>query len=407
MAFSRLGGIVRRSAQMLPAAIPGSESTPISPRRIRTHAQRAKRKLLLMGLVFLLIQAMWSIAALVDLRFRDPFYADKVRKLRTHHETLQRDAATPDLPPSVSPHIPMVVMLGTSRTAMGLDGLTIEQQLRQSLGHSVNVFNFGIPATGPITHLLYLQRMLAEGVKPDLLLVEILPSMLAADPPPGGPLEKHFTTPNRLQYSEWEFGLHYGLCVPEQRAEWWGTVVNPVYALRFPVVGRLVPGWLPFSVRLDAGRGGDAAGWSPVLFQNPRFNDREIALKRAKNDYEAVLANYRPGGPAAEALERIVSLCREQSIPLKLVMMPEGPIFRTFYPPQTEANLQAYFRHLQEDCGASLVYAREWCAEESFTDSHHLNREGAKRYSQQLGREVIAPAIQAIRADRPAEDAPR
>src|SRR3954470_1530959 len=75
-------------------------------------------------------------------------------------------------------HPQLVVMLGSSRTDHALNGSAVEPLLARELGRPVVVYNFGVPTAGPVTHLLHLRRLLADGVRPDLLLVEVMPSFL-------------------------------------------------------------------------------------------------------------------------------------------------------------------------------------------------------------------------------------
>src|SRR5262249_40283015 len=92
-------------------------------------------------------------------------------------------------PPEAAPSGPrprLVLMLGSSRTALGVRGQQMERQLREALDFPVVVFNFGIPAAGPLTELLTLKRLLREGLRPDLLLIEVLPPQLAGQAPVAG-----------------------------------------------------------------------------------------------------------------------------------------------------------------------------------------------------------------------------
>src|SRR5690242_16707864 len=84
------------------------------------------------------------------LQWRDPVFGYKAARLRS------RTVAS-------SVHPLTVVMLGTSRTAYGLQGKKLEEYLARELGQSIVAFNFGIPAGGPLTQLLTLQRLLQAG----------------------------------------------------------------------------------------------------------------------------------------------------------------------------------------------------------------------------------------------------
>src|SRR5438094_683997 len=96
---------------------------------------------------------------------RDPVYADRAARL------LRRLAAT-DAPRCL-------LVLGSSRTAYGVRTKLLEEQVRQALGEPVVAFNFGTPGAGPVTNLVYFRRLLAEGVRPDLVIIEVMPAYLS------------------------------------------------------------------------------------------------------------------------------------------------------------------------------------------------------------------------------------
>ena len=72
-----------------------------------------------------------------------------------------------------------VVMLGSSRTYHGLASDDLTESLSRELGRPVSVVNAGLPACGPITELLLWRRLRRDGVRPDLLLVEVLPGRVS------------------------------------------------------------------------------------------------------------------------------------------------------------------------------------------------------------------------------------
>src|SRR5262245_49560576 len=80
-------------------------------------------------------------------------------------------------------HPQTVVMLGSSRTAYGLKGSAIEPILSHDRGRPVVLYNFGLHGAGPLSYLINLRRLLADGVRPDLLLIEILPPVLSSRGP--------------------------------------------------------------------------------------------------------------------------------------------------------------------------------------------------------------------------------
>src|SRR5262249_38729007 len=157
---------------------------------------------------------------------RDPAYAYKARRL------LRRAAAGPRQPLTV-------VMLGTSRTAYGLDGKRLEGRYAADLGRPVVVFNLGIPGGGAVTELITLRRLLAAGLRPDHLLVEVIPAFLAGQP--GAPREVQRLAPARLGAGELRLVRRFGMRAEALYRPWCESWLVPWYAQRFNIVSRVAP----------------------------------------------------------------------------------------------------------------------------------------------------------------------
>lgn len=339
--------------------------------------RRAARTLAWAGIVFTALQLGLAAAAEAWPGIRDPMYGDKAKKLRKRIDAASAGA-------------PVVVMLGSSRTGMAFDGARAED----ALGGGTVAFNFGVPAAGPITELVYLQRLLDDGIVPDLLLVEVLPSMLADGP--AAPLERNWFLGDRLLRHEQSVVIRYGFDADAVQARWRGSVLMPWYTLRFQVMSRLSPSALPGHVRLDWGRAADAWGWTTTPTQTPDAAERSRKLAQAHAEYAATLADLRPGGPAATALRDLIAECRERDIRMRLVLLPEGTPFRGWYPPPVEARLTAFLGTLN----AEVIDARRWLPDDAFVDSHHMLAVGAEAFTDRLTQEVIAPALRAANHGR-------
>lgn len=340
-----------------------------APLSVRPANRRNAPRALRWGLViFVLLQLSVGLAAELYPRLRDPLYGDKFAKLK------------PRLKPPEQQK--MVVMLGSSRTGLGFHGKRVEAQFTEP----VVAFNYGVPASGPITHLVYLKRLLRDGVTPDLVLVELLPAMLVdrAD----SPLEQYWFFADRLNYSEQDTLIRHGFDPRAVRERWWKSTLIPWYTLRFQLMTRISPSWLPWQVRFDWSRSADECGWGTMQVQDITPEEQAFATRQAKAEYAPVLGDWKPGGPAVAALHEILDVCKERNIPVRLVLMPEGSEFRALYPPLIRTRLNEFLATLP-----GVVDAREWLPDAAFRDGHHMFAAGAEAFTDRLTREVIAPGI--------------
>jgi hypothetical protein len=316
--------------------------------------------------------------------FRDPLYADKASKLgcRLAQKTLAGQ----------QPFV--VLMLGSSRTGAGLHAEKVEAALAAELRRPVVVFNFGIPAAGPITLSLYYRRLRAEGVRPDVVLVEVLPSMLAVnDPgivlrPAGAPLEQAWLPAARFQRREIPLLVRYGWPAEATRKAWWEENLSPWYGLRHAMLARVVPEWVPWSLRSDWSRGTDETGSSSFRKGAVSPADYARGVAHARLEYAALLATYEPGGPAGLALQELLALIRTDGAQAGVVLMPEGAEFRSWYGPTADQNLTRYLTDL---CGPAtpLFDARNWVPADGFADAHHLLGSGADVFSRRFGPALV------------------
>src|SRR5262245_57272552 len=138
-------------------------ASPSSPKRKRLEA-RGRSAVRWCVAAFVLLQAAYFPLSDWWPRLADPEFGYKLAKLR---EQVQAKAANQ----------PCVVMLGSSLTGMGFNPSAMSTLRPGELGRPV-VFNFGINSGGVVVQLLCLRRLLAEGVRPDLVLVEAHPWFL-------------------------------------------------------------------------------------------------------------------------------------------------------------------------------------------------------------------------------------
>ena len=340
--------------------------------------RRAWRSLLAGAALFVVGQLTLGQVAEHYVRLRDPLFGDKFARLeRLVH-------------PKSGGEREVVVMLGSSRTGLGFHGRVLTEEFADT-SRPVVGFNFGTPAAGPVTAKVYFERLIDRGIRPALLLVEVLPANLADGH--GGPVERHWFHSDRLVSAERGVVLGYGFEAAKVQPRWWKTVLVPSYALRFEMVSRIAASWLPWQVRFDWSRGSDEYGWGTSQKQQADAGRLARGTAQARAEYGPTLATLTPGGGAARALEDLLGRAKELGIPAALVLMPEGDAFRDMMPPDREAALTDYLQGLSARTGVKLVDARQWLPDENFSDGHHMFARGAEAFTRRLGREVVAPEL--------------
>jgi hypothetical protein len=333
------------------------------------HLNRQGRSALLWGLAsFAALQLLLALG--IELRFpelRDPEFGRKITRL------CARTAAG-------SPRPYTVVMLGSSRVLFGFDAGRLEGAVGRAAGGPAVVYNFGLTGAGPLGELLTLRRLLARGVRPDLLLVEVLPALLSDHCD-----EKDRFPALRLWRDDLPLLERYGASRRQLRSDWWLARPVPWYEHRFAILSRLLPQLLPDALRLDWAWCCDDAGWVRSDTE-PTPEQRQKAEEHARKEYADLLADFRPGEPACRALREVLDVCRRERIPAALVLMPEATTFRALYTPEARARTDVLLAGLGRDYGVSLIDAREWVADDGFWDPHHLRAVGAVAFTERLGR---------------------
>jgi hypothetical protein len=303
--------------------------------------------------------------------WRDPLYSVKARRLA------QRNTPAP------SPFT--VVMLGSSRTVYGFNAGLLEGTLGETTGRSAVVFNFGVTGAGPVTTLLNLSRLLAQGIRPDLVLIEVLPPLLTRQPELA---ESRHLPADRLWWRDLPLIERYFGTGPKLWEDWWLTEAVPAYAHRFSILSCLIPAYLPLRLRQDWFLHVNGSGWvdSPSSLVAP--GRRPDAIERTRLEYFPYLKDFQLGGAPCAALREQLELCRQEGIAVALVLMPEGSDFRSWYSATARDQIEGFLGDLQRVYDVPLIDARSWIADEEFSDSHHLLRAGATEFTERLGREV-------------------
>jgi hypothetical protein len=339
-----------------------------------THGRRntARQTLTWAAAWFVLVQ----LAAIALLEWKhpevlDPKYGCRLAQLRTR---LRR-----------APGRRLVVALGTSRAEQGFrPGL-----LTTTDGGPV-VFNLARGGSSPLLHLVTLRRLLADGARPDGVLLEIFPPSLV-EPETGATLPKttlrDFPVLCRYPVSR------------ETYADFLRDRAVPLYAHRSGILAECAPAGLaprgPWVRRLWDPRGGE---WRAIS-EGVTPQQRRDLTADARRRYFRKLQNFRVAPGADSALRALLTLCRERGIGVVLFLMPESSEFRSWYPPPARERLSAYLASLRRDYGTPLIDARSWIPDDDFWDGHHLLRGGAAAFTQRFAAEVLSARIEKQRGN--------
>src|SRR5262249_11418695 len=144
------------------------------------------------------------------------------------------------------------------RTANSLRGCDIEAQLEREIGQPVLIQNLGVPGAGPMHELLYFGRLQEQGLRPDLLLIEVLPIFLGQSSAKGPWLDVATIGVRDVALLA-EFGLGEG----KLYGQWSHTYALPCHSYRTTMIRETLYGlWSRYRQPHWSHRC-DCSGWLP------------------------------------------------------------------------------------------------------------------------------------------------
>jgi hypothetical protein len=305
---------------------------------------------------------------------RDPEYGYKLSLLRTRL--------------AEQPGRELIVILGSSRAGYGFR--PEEVPAWQMPGEEPPLlFNFAMTGSGPMMELLCLHRLLAAGIRPNRVIIEVLPPNLHQE---GTWAELNWLSISRLGWEDMQLVSRFAERPRQLWFDWWRARTAPAFTQRFCIMSRYAPGWLHWGMRQDIWLGLDRTGW--MIYPNTILDAAQQyrALEFARQQYAVPLAHFRITAVADGALRELLELCRQRQIAALLLLMPEGTEFQSWYTPAARAEIDRYLACLSRGYDVPLVDARSWLPDTAFFDSHHLHPDGATAFTQRLAREVFKPS---------------
>lgn len=336
----------------------------------RKRASLARRAFAWAVFAFLVVQISLGVLTDVDgLPVRDPEYAFREDQLRAVK--------------AANPGRPVIVVLGTSRTMVGINA----KRLTEAGGPVI--YNCGLPGAGPTRQLAAWRRLVAHGLKPDAIAIEILPALHTHA---GQQLfESGWNDAGRLSYSE-AVELLPWYARPWRGAFRWTTARIVPLARYSPAAYRdYYASGMPYTAPSSEGIPTDNFGWRQGISKNAWEPERRAnATRMLLKQYQRACTDTRPA-PGEPLFERLLAEIEAAGVPVVAFAMPECRDFRE----QSQAVATVYPR-VREACGkhgVSFVDAGTWMPDDAFWDGHHLHPEPADGFTDRFADEVLQPLV--------------
>ncbi len=280
-----------------------------------------------------------------------------------------------------------VVFLGSSRTLHGfaagelthIETGDVATTGSRGLSQPVVAYNFGARGFGPVGTLLNLRRLLDAEVRPDLVLIEVMPPWLASGMVELAPDR---IAPGSLSFAEVQFIDQFATSRTELWGEWAWSRALPCVAQRARMLSLVEPNLLVEKERIEF-IDLDAHGFDRLDESYP-VAVRDAGRKAMEHEYHDLLQNFQLGDLQRNALRHTLQLCKRENLPCVLVYAPEGPAMQRLYPPAVLASIEHLVVDLSHEFEAPVIDGRHWLPEDAFLDSHHPMRPGAVQSAQHL-----------------------
>jgi hypothetical protein len=325
----------------------------------------------------------WGLLTFLGLQVLLNLALEFCPELRDREYTFKRDRLREQL--AANPGKRLVLVLGNSRPEVGCRPLLMSA-VRTARGEEVHVFNYAMIGCGPVMQRICLERLLADGIRPDWLIIDCWA--------PGWHQEGDSAEDNRIRLSRLNWSdlcLLRRFAVEPRRVvrNWCAERALPWYSTRFALLELVAPNWLPWEARRqNRWRTVDSAGWFPKPFHG-NAADRQRLTAQAREEFGQYLRRFHQAETADHALREMLDLCRRERIGAALLYLPEASSFRDLYSPVMREQVERYLTGLSAEYQVPLIDARLWVDDEGFSDGYHLLPEGAATFSERLGREGL------------------
>jgi hypothetical protein len=348
---------------------------------------RAKIALLCGIAAFLAGQAVLAyIASRAHPEIRDPEFGYRLLRLRQLAEE--------------APERPLGLILGSSRTLCGICPPALPKWPADT-GPEPCIFNFSQFCAGPVRELQTLRRLLAEGYRPNWLLLEVWPPYW---PQEGYWFDEQHIMQQDLRPVDLPIVLRYFIHRTDALSKFAADTLVPITGLRSNLLARCASSFLSpdqrwRELRLISWRDGEPSGWRPWQERGPveqfRARKDEYRTHMAAIEYQTKprLDHFFVSDATDRALREILDECRSRHIKAALILMPEHSQMRSWYTRAVQEQINAYLDRLKREYLVAVFDTRIWLTDDDFYDLAHMAPSAAAPFTLRLGRQLLLPWI--------------
>ncbi len=300
------------------------------------------------------------------------------------------------------PQPPDIICLGSSRFQAAIRADALGSLPPGGDGRQPCVFNAAVGAGDAVVVERILGRLLAEGRRPKLLVIEVCPENLAR--------RSYWIDQHVMRMLTWWDMPEYffAACFSRQPMRLVSARLLPLYLHRYQLrkqaAAALLGDWVVPDAAAEAARAEEellgpisAAGLARAAPGLPRVPPKDIRLVWGLPELKDWLNDYEVDGVMPRALERVLARCRGEGIAVLLLAPPLCGPHRALYTPAVEEAFQSYLTSLTRDYSCDFADCRALIPDGYFRNHDHLDEEGAIYFSGLLAEDVLLPLYPDLR----------
>ena len=335
----------------------------------RPNPKRGRTTLVLMGA--LIFAAEIAAGILIDhapLKIRFPQLAkvlDSVRQLKSPKK---------------------ILFFGSSRFGNAVSAEVVTQVLRDAnVADGITVFNAPIDAGDPVVMEFETDKLLAAGIPPSMVVIELLPEVLSRRN-----LWLYFHLARQFRWPEvWKSlpDVYLAGMLPQTIA----MRFNSVYVFRSEFQRWAMDG---LKLRFESSNFAEANTRKRRWANRAEPADVEVLLRGAAHGRKNV-RGYEIGGLNARALIRMIERYSKLGTTIVFIAAPVSNPYRAAYGSPVDAAYLAYMQQFGKTYGTYFFDYRHRLSDHHFWTPYYTTTEGKLYFSRLLAQEVIVPLIAA------------